>query len=215
MFIGHYAVAFAAKRAAPRVSLGVLVGAAALLDLLWPVFLLLGWEAVRIEPGNTAVTPLVFVHYPISHSLAAAAGWSALFGLLYWGATRYRSGAVVVGLVALSHWYLDALVHRPDLPLYPRSPLKVGLGLWNSIPATLLLEGLMFVGGVWLYARGTRAKDAIGRHAFLCFVGFIALVYAANLLGAPAPSWRAVAWVGLAAWLFPFWAEWFDRHRTR
>jgi len=215
MFIGHYAVAFAAKRAVPRVSLGVLVGAASLLDLLWPVFLLLGWEAVRVEPGNTALAPLAFVRYPISHSLVAAAGWSALCGALYWGATRYRSGAVVVGLVALSHWYLDALVHRPDLPLYPGSPLKVGLGLWNSIPAAVLLEGLLFTGGVWLYARGTRAKDAIGRYAFLGFVGFMALVYAANLLGPPPPSWQAVAWVGLAAWLFPFWAEWFDRHRTR
>src|SRR5512146_2731302 len=156
MFIGHSAVAFAAKRAAPRVSLGVLVGAASLLDLLWPVFLLLGWETVRIEPGNTAVAPLAFVRYPFSHSLVAAAGWSALVGLAYWGATRYRSGAVVVGLVALSHWYLDAIVHRPDLPLYPGSTLEVGLGLWNSVPATLLLEGLMFAGGVWLYARGAR-----------------------------------------------------------
>ena len=215
MFIGHYAVAFAAKRATPRVSLGVLVGAASLLDLLWPAFLLLGWETVRIEPGNTAVAPLAFVRYPISHSLVAAAGWSALFGLLYWGATRYRSGAVVVGLVALSHWYLDALVHRPDLPLYPGSPLKVGLGLWNSFPATLLLEGLMFAGGVWLYAAGTRAKDAVGRYAFLVFVGFMTLAYAANLLGPPPPNWQAVAWAGLAAWIFPFWAEWFDRRRTR
>lgn len=215
MFIGHYAVAFAAKRAAPRVSLGVLVGAASLLDLLWPAFLLLGWEAVRIEPGNTAFTPLAFMHYPISHSLVAAAGWSVLCGLLYWGATRYRSGALVVALVALSHWYLDALVHRPDLPLYPGSPLRVGLGLWNSIPATLLLEGLMFAGGVWLYTRGTHAKDALGRYALLGFVAFMVLVYAGDLLAPPPPNWQAVAWAGLAGWLFPFWAEWFDRHRVR
>ena len=215
MFIGHYAFAFAAKRAAPRVSLGVLVGAASLLDLLWPVFLLLGWEAVRIEPRNTASVPLAFVHYPLSHSLLAAAGWSALCGLVYWGSTRYGSGAAVVGLVALSHWYLDALVHRPDLPLYPGSPLKVGLGLWNSIPASVLLEGLLFAGGVWLYATGTRAKDALGRFLLIAFVGFMTLVYVASLLGPPPPGWRAVAWVGLAALLFPFWAEWFDRHRTR
>jgi len=215
MFIGHYAVAFAAKRAAPRVSLGVLVAATSLLDLLWPLCLLLGWERARIDPGNTAFTPLAFVHYPISHSLVSAAGWSLLCGLVYWGATRYRSGAVVVALVALSHWYLDALVHRPDLPLYPGSPLRVGLGIWNSIPATLLLEGAMFAGGVWLYAAATRAKDAVGRYAFPGFVVFMALAYAGNLLGPPPPSWQAVAWVGIAAWLFPFWAEWFDRHRVR
>jgi len=166
MFIGHYAVAFAAKRTAPKVSLGVLVGAASLLDLLWPVFLLLGWEVVRIEPGNTAVVPLAFAHYPIARSLVAAAGWSALCALLYF-------------------------------------------------PAVVLLEGLMFAGGVCLYARGTRAKDAVGRYAFLGFVGFMTLVYAADLVGPPPPSWQAVAWVGLAAWLFPLWAEWFDRHRTR
>jgi membrane-bound metal-dependent hydrolase YbcI (DUF457 family) len=215
LFIGHYAVAFAAKRASPRVSLGVLVGAASLLDLLWPVFLLLGWEAVRIEPGNTALVPLAFVHYPFSHSLVAAAGWSAICGLVYWGTTRYRSGAAVVGLVALSHWCLDALVHRPDLPLYAGSPLKVGLGLWNSIPASVLLESLMFAGGVWLYAAGTSAKDVLGRYLFIGFVGFLALAYAANVLGPPPPGWQAVAWVGLASWLFPFWAEWFDRHRAR
>ncbi len=214
MFIGHYAVAFAAKRAAPRVSLGILVAATSLLDLLWPVFLLLGWEHVRIEPGNTAFAPLAFVHYPISHSLVAAAGWSALFGLMYWGATRYRFGATVVALVVLSHWYLDALVHRPDLPLYPGSTLKVGLGLWDSIPATLLLEGAMFAGGVGLYAAATRAKDAVGRHAFRGFVAFMALVYVGDLFGPPPPNWRAVAWVGLAAWLFPLWAQWFDRHRV-
>jgi len=215
MFIGHYAVAFATKRAAPKISLGVLVGAASLLDLLWALFLLLGWEAVRIEAGNTAAVPLAFVHYPWSHSLAAAAGWSALCGLIYLGATRYRFGAAVVGLVVVSHWFLDALVHRPDLPLYPGSPLRLGLGLWNSVPGSVLLEGLMFAGGVWLYAAGTRAKDALGRYLFIGFGGFMALVYVANLLGPPPPSWRAVAWTGVAALLFPFWAEWFDRHRTR
>jgi membrane-bound metal-dependent hydrolase YbcI (DUF457 family) len=215
MFIGHYAVAFAAKRAAPRVSLGVLVAATSLLDLLWPAFLLLGWEQVRIEPGNTALAPLAFVRYPFSHSLLAAAGWSVLCGLLYWSATRYRSGALVVALVALSHWYLDAVVHRPDLPLYPGSALKLGLGLWNSIPAAVLLEGAMFAGGVWLYASATRATDAVGRYAFAAFVAFMVLAYVGNLLGPPPPSWQAVAWVGLAAWIFPFWAEWFDRRRAR
>jgi len=214
MFIGHYAVAFAAKRAAPKVSLGVLVAATSLLDLLWAMFLLLGWEQVRIAPGNTALTPLAFAHFPLSHSLLAAAGWSVLCGLFYWSATRYRTGAAVVALVALSHWYLDAVVHRPDLPLYPGSALELGLGLWNSIPASVLLEGAMFVGGVWLYAAATRATDAVGRYALLALVAFMALAYVGNLLGPPPPSWRAVAAVGLAAWLFPFWAEWFDRHRA-
>lgn len=215
MFIGHYAVAFAAKRAAPRVSLGVLVAATSLLDLLWPVFLLLGWEQVRVEPGNTAFTPLAFAHYPITHSLVAAAGWSMLFGRLYWGIARYAAGALIAALVAVSHWYLDAVVHRPDLPLAQGSSLRVGLGLWNSIPGTLLLEGALFAGGVWLYASATRARDAVGRVALWGLVGLMLLAYAGNVLGPPPPSWQAVAWVGMAGWIFPFRAEWFDRHRAR
>ena len=214
MFIGHYAVAFGAKRAAPRVSLGVLFAATSLLDLLWPIFLFLGWERVRIDPGNTAVTPLAFVYYPITHSLVGAAAWAVLFALLYWAFTRYAAGAAVVGLVTVSHWFLDALVHRPDLPVLSGSSLLIGLGLWNSAAGTVLVEGGIFTAGVWLYASRTGPRDAVGRYGFWILVGFLVLVYAANLLGPPPPSVDAVAYAGLAAWLLPFWAAWLDRHRT-
>ncbi len=119
MFIGHFAVGLASKRAAPRASLGVLMAAPNLLDLLWPIFLLLGWEQVRIEPGNTAFTPLDFVSYPISHSLVTACGWGALFALLYWARTRYTRGAVVIGLSVVSHWVLDFITHRPTCRSIP------------------------------------------------------------------------------------------------
>lgn len=214
MLIGHFAVAFAAKRAVPRVSLGVLVAATELIDLLWPLFLFAGWESVRIDPGNTAFTPLAFVHYPITHSLVGAAGWSILFGLLYWAFTRYAAGAVVVGLVAVSHWFLDALVHRPDLPLYPGSSPLIGLGLWNSVAGTVLLEGAMFLAAVWFYVSGTRPRDRVGRYALWSFVAFLLLIYVANLLGPPPPSVQAIAWAGLSLYLIPLWAGWFDRHRN-
>jgi hypothetical protein len=214
MFIGHYAVAFGVKRAVPRVSLGVLFAATSLIDLLWPIFLLLGWERVRIDPGNTVVTPLDFVYYPITHSLIGAAGWAVLLALLYWAWTRYAAGALVVALVALSHWFLDLLVHRPDLPIVPGSSHLVGLGLWNSFPGTILVEGGLCVAGVWLYATAAHARDRVGRYAFWSLVGFLALIYAANLLGPPPPSVNAVAYAGLASWFLPFWAAWFDRHRT-
>src|ERR1700677_267927 len=143
MFIGHFAVGFAAKKFAPRSSEAVLLTAPLLADLLWPVFLLLGWEQVRIDPGNTPFTPLDFVSYPISHSLLTACGWGALVGLVYWAVTRCGRGAVVIGLSVVSHWVLDYVTHRADLPLYPGGP-RVGLGLWNSVPATIAVEVAMY-----------------------------------------------------------------------
>ena len=213
MFIGHFAVGLAAKRAAPKVSLGVLIAAAAFLDVLWPVFLLLGWERVRIEPGNTAFTPLAFDSYPISHSLLAALGWSVLCSFLYWTIRRDGRGTGMVAALVVSHWMLDALSHRPDLPLTLTGPARVGLGLWNSVPATLAVEGAMFAVGVWLYAAATRAKDRVGRLAFAAYVGTLAVLYLASAFGSPPPSWQTLAWTDLTAILLAVWPAWFDRHR--
>ncbi len=213
MFVGHFGVGLAAKRVAPRASLGWLIAAPLLLDLLWPIFLLAGWESVRIEPGITVVTPLDFVSYPISHSLLAASGWAVLLGGAYWAIRRYRRGALVIAAGVVSHWFLDWLVHRPDLPLYPGGP-QFGLGLWNSVSATLALEALFFFGGVWLYARSTKPASPAGRWAWLAFVAFVTLVYAANLLGPPPEQVDQVAYVTLSLWLMPLWAWSFDRNRT-
>ena len=213
MFIGHFAVGLASKPVAPRASLGVLMAAPNLLDLLWPIFLLLGWEQVRIEPGNTAFTPLDFVSYPISHSLLTACGWGALFALLYWARTRYTRGAVVIGLSVVSHWVLDFVTHRPDMPLYPGGP-KFGLGLWNSVPATVCIEVGMYVVGAWLYHSSTRARDRTGSYALWVFLAFGLLAYIGNILGPPPPNTRAIAFVTLTLWLVPVWAWWIDRHRA-
>jgi membrane-bound metal-dependent hydrolase YbcI (DUF457 family) len=214
MFIGHVAVGLAAKRLAPGTSLGLLVAAPLALDLLWPVLVLTGAERVRIEPGNTAFTPLAFTYYPWSHSLLMALAWSVLAGAAYWFWRRYRAGAWVLGAGVLSHWVLDALVHRPDLPLYPGSSTMVGLGLWNSVPATLVVECALFAGGVWLYARCTKPLDGAGKYGFMVFVAFLAAVYAANVFGPAPTSARAVAGAGLALWLLPLWAWWFDSRRA-
>jgi membrane-bound metal-dependent hydrolase YbcI (DUF457 family) len=213
MFIGHYAVGFAAKRAAPNTSLGLLMAAPILLDLLWPIFLLAGWERVRIDPGNTAFTPLAFDSYPISHSLITSIGWGLLFGGLYWAFTRYRAGAFAIGLGVVSHWVLDWVTHRRDLPLYPGGT-KFGLGLWNSIPATLAVELAMLAIALWVYVRMTQPRDGIGRYAFWAFVAFALVMYVANLLAPPPPDARALAWFALSGWIVPFWAGWFDAHRA-
>jgi membrane-bound metal-dependent hydrolase YbcI (DUF457 family) len=213
MFIGHFAVAFASKRVAPRTSLGMLVAAVSLLDLIWPVLVLTGLEVVRIDPGNTPVTPLDFVSYPYSHSLAFVVLWAVTFAGAYYTGSRYWIGSVMIFIGVVSHWVLDVVSHRPDLPLFPGSE-KVGLGLWNSMGATVMVEGAAFLLGVWLYTRGTRARNAIGRWSWWALVVFLLLVYAGNLAGSPPPSPTAVAAVALAAWLFPVWAWWVDRHRT-
>jgi membrane-bound metal-dependent hydrolase YbcI (DUF457 family) len=212
MFIGHYAVGFAAKRAAPNASLGPLMAAPILLDLLWPIFLLTGSEHVRIDPGNTAFTPLAFDSYPISHSLVTSIGWGALFGGLYWIFTRYRAGAVAIGLGVVSHWVLDWVTHGPDMPLYPGGP-KVGLGLWNSIPGTLAVEIAMLAIALWLYVGITQPRDRTGRYAFWAFLAFAVIMYVGNLMSPPPPSTQALAWFALAGWIAPFWAGWFDAHR--
>ena len=214
MFIGHFALALGTKRSASRTSLGVLFAAAQWPDLLWPVLLLAGQEQVRVAPGDTAFTPLAFVHYPISHSLLAVAGWALLLGTAYLLVRRDRSGALVVALLVISHWVLDAVTHRPDLPVVPWGETRVGLGLWNSVPATIIVETLMYVVGVALYLRTTRSRDRVGRYGLWTLVGFLALVYAANVTGDAPPSWEAVAYLTLAIWLLPLWAAWVDRHRS-
>lgn len=212
MFIGHAAVALAAKPLAPRTSLALLLAAAFWVDMVWPLFLLLGIERVRIDPGNTAFTPLEFVHYPWTHSLAAALAWSVLFGL-----ACLRSGrraALILGLLVFSHWVLDAVTHRPDLPLWPGSGTMVGFGLWHSVPATMLVECAMFAAGVWLYARSAPSQDRVGTWAFRGLVACLAVAYLANVFGPPPPGVPAIAMAGLAGGiLFTAWAWWLDRHR--
>jgi hypothetical protein len=214
MFIGHFGVALAAKGVAPRLSLGTAFLAAQFVDLLWPTLLLLGVESVRVVPGFTAVTPLAFDHYPVSHSLVAAVLWSIALGVAFAAWRKDRRGAVVVALLVASHWVLDALVHVRDLPLVPGGDLYVGLGLWQSHAATLMLELPIFVAGVLLYARATRARDRAGRWGLWALVAFLAVIHAGNLFGPPPPSATAIAWVGQAQWLLVLWGWWVDRHRA-
>jgi hypothetical protein len=213
MFIGHFAVGFASKRFAPKTSLGTLIAGAVLLDVLWPIFVLLGWEQVRIVPGITAFTPLDFVSYPYSHSLAAAIGWATLFAVGYYFVKRYRAGAILIWLGVVSHWVLDFVVHRPDLPLYPGS-VRVGLGLWNSIVATVVVEGLMYVIALWIYLRVTRPRDRIGTWAWWAFVVVLAALYVADAISPPPPSVKPVVILTIPfTWLLILWAGWADRHR--
>ena len=213
MFIGHYAVAFAAKKAAPKVSLGTLFLAVQFLDLLWPILVLLGLEHFRIDPGNTAFTPLDFYDYPISHSLLTALVWSIGLAGVYNILRGYPRGSLVVGAGVFSHWILDYITHGPDMPISPWMETTVGLGLWNSIPATILVEGGLFVVGVVLYLRSTEAMDRKGKWALWSLIAFFVLVWIANMAGPPPPNEMAVAYSALLLWLMVPWGYWIDRHR--
>lgn len=212
MFLGHLGLAFAAKRLAPRTGLGVLGAASQWVDLVWPVLLLLGVEQVRIAPGITAWTPLDFVHYPWTHSLLLSAGWGVALGLAWLAATRDRRGALVVGALVASHWFLDFLTHRPDLPLSPWGGAKVGLGLWNHPVATVAVEGAIFAAGVFLYATGTRPTRRSGAIGLWALVAFLVAMAGANQVSVP-PGETAVAWGTFSMWLLVAWMAWVDRGR--
>ena len=211
MFIGHLAVGFAAKRVAPRAPVTVLVMAATWLDLVWPVFLLLGIERVRIAPGIIAASPLDFESYPWSHSLLMTLVWAAVFAMVYRALTRDARGAAWVGALVASHWALDFLVHRPDLPLWPGGGPRVGLGLWASIPATIAIESVMMIAGIWLYLARNPARGWLGHVALASYLALLLFAYVSGFAGPPPPSVGALAWVGLVGgWISVPWMMWVD-----
>lgn len=212
MFIGHFALGFAAKRAAPRTNLATLFAAAQLPDLVWPVLVAAGVEQVEIAPGYTAFTPLNFVSYPYSHSLLFVALWSLAVAVLYRLRMRSTRACVVLALLVLSHWVLDFVTHAPDLPLVPGGA-RYGLGLWNSVPLTIAVEAVLFGFGVWVYAQDTRPHNPRGQWAFASLVAVLVLAYVGNILSAP-PSIRAV-WSGtlVGFMMLLAWGAWVDRNR--
>lgn len=212
MFVGHIAIALAAKRAAPRTNLGLLALGTQWADTLWPILVLLGVERVEIKPGVTVMTPLDFISYPWSHSLLMLVVWGALAYAAYRRGGGKRD-ALVLAACVVSHWVLDWMTHRPDMPLVPFVDIKVGLGLWNHPAAEVAIEGAMYVVGAWLYFSGTRARDGVGRWAVGALIVVLGAIWLGSTFGPPPPSVSAVAWSALVGWLFFAWAWWGDAHR--
>jgi len=214
MFVGHLAVGLAAKRAAPSVNLGWFMAGVTALDLVWPIFVIAGVEHAVVAPGATAFTPLVFTSYPWSHSLLMACVW----GVLLAGIGRWRTPVPIGGLLfalVVSHWVLDVASHAPDMPLWPGRSPKFGLGLWNSIPATLIVEGLMWVAGLALYLtlpgrRTTGASIALWSLVIICTV-----MWATGPWGPVPPSEKALGWFALIGWLIVPWAALADTGSSR
>jgi membrane-bound metal-dependent hydrolase YbcI (DUF457 family) len=213
MFLGHFGLGLAGKRLAPAVSLGTLFLATQWADLLFFPLALAGIEHFRIRPGATLVTPLDFYDYPLSHSLLGLAVWGILLGGVYYVLHKSRLGALVLALGVVSHWFLDVLMHRPDMPVLPRGPY-LGLALWNSVPWTIAAEALVFGAGTAVYLKTTRAVDRTGTWALWSLLVLLPLIWIASLFGPPPPDESAVVYSGLALWLFVPWGWWIDRHRA-
>lgn len=214
MFLGHFGVALAIKPLQPRVSLGTLFLATQLPDLLWPTLLLLGVERVQIRPGLMAASPFDFIYYPFSHSLLAQLLLGLALGSVYGLIQHNWRGALLVGLLVPSHWLLDLVVHRPDLPLYLGASPKVGLGLWNNLPATLALEVGLLALGLWQYVRATQAQNRTGRFALWGLVVFLVVVYTGAAFGPPPSDVSALAWSSQALWLTVVLGYWVDANRA-
>ncbi|NQW29026.1 MAG: hypothetical protein HQ472_00750 [Ignavibacteria bacterium] len=213
MFIGHFAVGFAAKKFAPTVSLAVLFMAAQFVDLLWPTLLLLGVERVAISPGITAVTPLDFTYYPFTHSLVMSILWGFIVGGLVYAVSKNFRNAVVVLCCVVSHWVLDLIVHRPDLPLTLSNSNHVGLGLWNFPIATMVIEFAMLFGGAYVYWKTVKPVSTMRKYGLTALVLLLAIIHVANIFGPPPPSVSAIAWAGHLQWLFVVFAYFVDKNQ--
>ena len=219
MFAGHYAVSFLVKKAESKLPLWILFLATQLLDILWAIFVLLGIERYRITPGITASLPLDLYYMPYTHSLAAAVAWSAVvFALCRWviplSGLRSNRSARFLALAVFSHWVLDLVVHRPDLPLYDNA-YKVGFGLWNYPVIALLLESALLFGAIWLYLHATASTSFAGRYGMM-FFGLAILALHCLLLWGPLPPSTTAGAIRLGALylILAAAAYWLEKKRT-
>ncbi len=214
MLVGHLAVGFVAKRVEPKISLGTLVLAPMIADLLWCLFMIAGIEHVQFKPGMGAANYVAASDVAMSHSLLMDAIWAALFAAAYFLGRRDPREAWVLFAAVLSHWPLDFVSHRPDMPLAPGVPKYFGLGLWTSLPATLIVEGGFWLLAIVLYARGTRPLKRLGVYAFWIVIALLTLAWYNNVAGPPPPNPRTAPIASLIFFsLIVAWAYWMNRLR--
>lgn len=214
MLIGHIAVALGFKKAAPRTSLGTLLLAAQWSGLLWPIFLILGWQHLRIASGITLAGASEATSHPLALSLIIDFGWALILAGVYLVFTKNRRGAFVIWLCVMAGWLLDFVVYRPGFRLYPGGREMAGMGFWNSAASAFLIEGVLFAAGVIIYSRSTWAEDKIGDYAFRTFVGLLVFIYLLALMTTPLAGGTSVGTAGFFGWFLVAWAYWFDQHRT-
>jgi membrane-bound metal-dependent hydrolase YbcI (DUF457 family) len=215
MLVGHFAVGLAAKRIEPAISLGTLVLASMIADLLWCVFMIAGIEHVQVKPGMGAANYFDASDIAMSHSLLMDGLWAGLFAAAYFLRRRYPRGAWMLFGAVLSHWLLDWISHRPDMPLEPGAHRYFGLGLWTSVRATVTIEGGFWLLAAILYARATRPKRRAGVYAYWSVVALLTLAWYNNLTGPPPPDPHTASIVSLVFFfLVVAWAYWMNRLRA-
>ncbi len=221
MFIGHYGAGLAAKKIAGkpgnginRPSLGTFFLASQFLDLLWPLLIIMGVEKAEIINTGNPFLNLHFSYYPFSHSLIGSIIFSILFGGVYFLIRKNLRNAVLLGSVVFSHWVLDFISHVPDLQILIGNNFRVGLGLWNSVVFTIIIEGGIFILGSYLYLKTTKSLNNKGKIIIWSLLAFLSAIYILNLASPPPPSIEAVAYTGFSQWLIILWAYWVDKNRT-
>jgi hypothetical protein len=207
MFVGHLAVGLAGKRIEPKISLGTWMLAVLLADLLVFPLLIASVEHFRAEPGVTVNRMVGDI--PYSHSLLMDAVWAGLFAGAYFVWRRYARGAWLLFAAVLSHWLLDFVSHRPDMLLAPGTHAVFGLGLWNSIPATLIIEGSFWLLAIMIYVRAMRSKRRVGTYAFWIGVILLTLAWYGNITSGIDPNPLRAGISGLIFFSFVVgWAYW-------
>ncbi|BFG70265.1 hypothetical protein KACHI17_11460 [Sediminibacterium sp. KACHI17] len=215
MFIGHFGLAFAAKKLSPSNNLGASIMSAQLLDLIWPILTLAGIENFSIEPGITKLTPLNFQYYPYSHSLIASIFLGVIVGVIYYMIRKDRTNAIIYGVLVVSHWVLDFLTHRPDLPISFSDEQKYGMGLWNYPAISIIVEILIFITGIYLYFNQSVEENQKGKWLPWTIVILLAIFFVMNIIGPPPPSTNAVSYSALLLWLFVGLGYWAEKNRRR
>ncbi|MBO0863259.1 MAG: hypothetical protein J2P21_33160 [Chloracidobacterium sp.] len=215
MFVGHLALGLVAKRFEPKISLGAWTLAVMLADLLCFGFLIAGIEHFDVEPGGAGkrfVAATFFFAY--SHSLLMNAIWAALFAAVYFLRRRYARGAWLLFAAVLSHWPLDFISHNPDMALAPGTSTAYGMGLWNSIPATMIIEGGFWLFAIILYVRATHPKKRVANYALWSVIALLTLTWYGNITKGIGPNPVRAGINGLIFFsLVVAWAYWMNRLR--
>jgi hypothetical protein len=217
MFVGHYAASFALKKFEKRASLGILFLAVQFVDILFFPFVLLGIERINIIENYTPSTHFQLEYMPFTHSLVGSILWAAAaYGLFRWVLVKDKAIALVVAIAVLSHWFIDLLVHTPDLPLLTDESTKFGLGIWDNAIATYVLEAALLLGALWLYLKSTTPLSKGGKYGMVVFVAFMLLMNIGNVFGPLQTDSKVVMSVSaLAAYfLFAAIAFWLDKKRN-
>jgi membrane-bound metal-dependent hydrolase YbcI (DUF457 family) len=221
MFVGHYAASLALKKVDKDISLGMLFLAVQFVDILFFPFVLMGIENFNIVMNYTDATHFELDFLPYTHSLFASFFWAAVvYALFRFFPTKNtinkNKTAVILGVAVISHWFLDLIVHTPDLPLLSNNTVKFGFGLWNNAVATYLLEAVFLLVGLGIYLKSTKSNTFVGKYGMIIFVVLMLVINANNIFGPPFGNDVTTMSISALIMYFVFGgvAFWLDRKRN-